>query len=70
MSQRFNLELMHGVGEWEGKILSGRGIEKKENKMDIRIFGSDGRLVEQNLKLIHARQVPVKNVGDGESSQD
>ena len=62
--------LMHGVGEWGGELLSGRGIEKTENVMNIRIFGSDGRLVEQNVKLIHARQVPVKNVGDGESSQD
>ena len=53
-----------------GELLPGRGIEKTEKKMNIRIFGSDGRLVEQDLKPIHARQVSVKIFENEESSRD
>ena len=53
-----------------GELLSGRGIEKTENVMELRIFGSDGRLVEQELKPTHARLIPVKIVENGESSRD
>ena len=56
-----------GVG---GELLSGRGIEMTENEMNLRIFGSDGRLVEQKIKPTHARLIPVKSVESGESSQD
>ena len=48
-----------GVG---GELLSGRGIEMTENEMNLRIFGSDGRLVEQKIKPTHARLIPVEKV--------
>ena len=57
-----------GVGGEETTILSGSEIEKNETELNIRIFGSDGRLVESEIKPTHARQVPVRNVG--ESSRD
>ena len=53
-----------------GDLLSGRGTEMTENEMNLRIFGSDGRLVEQKIKPTHARLKPVKSVESGESSQD
>ena len=56
-----------GVG---GDVFSGRGIEKTENVMELRIFGRDGRLVEQELKPTHARLIPVNIVAHGESSRD
>ena len=51
-------------------VFPGSGTEMTEQKINIRIFGMDGRLVEQNKQPTNARLIPVISVESGESSQD
>ena len=52
-----------GVG---GDIFSEGGTEMTETKINRRIFGMDGRLVERNMQPTDARLMPVES---GESCQ-